>query len=434
MRKCSGKIFIFVTAFACGVAQAQVTVNIDVGANRHPISPYVYGVAFGNNSTLTDLNAPLNRLGGNATSRYNWQFNADNRGQDWYFESLGDASGTAGERGDTFITTSRNAGAQPMITVPIIDWVAKLGSGRGKLSSFSQGKYGAQTGSDWQWYPDAGNGVLQGGQTITWNDPNDANTANSTSLQQGWVQHIVNQFGPASSGGLKYYLLDNEYSIWHQTHRDVHPTGATMDEVRQKMINYASAIKAVDPSALVFGPEEWGWSGYLYSGSDQQYGAAHNYCCFPDKQAHGNWDYLPWLLDQMRQYEAANGKRLLDVFSVHYYPQGGEFGDDTSTNMQLTRNRSTRSLWDPNYVDPTWINNTVMLVPRLKNWVATYYPGLKTGVTEYNWGADAGRHLRHLRPRGAGLRNPLDDPRSIDADVQGDEDVSQLRRQPLDVR
>ena len=84
----------------------------------------------------------------------------------------------------------------------------------------------------------------------------------------------------------------------------------------------------------------------------------------------------------MRQYEAANGKRLLDVFSVHYYPQGGEFGDDTSTNMQLTRNKSTRSLWDPNYVDPTWINNTVMLVPRLKNWVATYYPGLKTAITE----------------------------------------------------
>src|SRR5438067_1435026 len=161
-----------------------------------------------------------------------------------------------------------------------------------------------------------------------------------------------------------------------------------MDEVRQKMINYASAIKAVDPSALVFGPEEWGWSGYLYSGSDQQYGAAHNWCCFPDKQAHGNWDYLPWLLDQMRQYEASNGRRLLDVFSVHYYPQGGEFSDDTSTAMQLTRNKSTRSLWDPNYVDPTWINNKVMLIPRIKTWVSSYYPGLKTAITEYNWGAE----------------------------------------------
>ena len=392
MRRSWRRTLVFACAMACGAAGAQnaaVTVNIDANANRHLISPNIYGVAFGNSTTLTDLNAPLNRNGGNSTSRYNWQFNADNRGQDWYFESLGDASSTAGERGDTFITMSKSVGAQSMITVPMIDWVAKLGANRSKLSSFSVGKYGAQTGTDWQWYPDAGNGVQQStGQNITWNDPNDANTPNSATMQQSWVQHIVSQFGPASSGGLKYYILDNEHSIWHQTHRDVHSTGANMDEIRQKMIAYASAIKAVDPSALVFGPEEWGWSGYFYSGYDQQYGAAHNWCCFPDKQAHGNWDYLPWLLDQMRQYEASNGRRLLDVFSVHYYPQGGEFSDDTSSAMQLTRNKSTRSLWDPNYVDPTWINNKVMLIPRIKTWVSTYYPGLKTAITEYNWGAE----------------------------------------------
>ncbi|MEP6701913.1 MAG: PKD domain-containing protein, partial [Betaproteobacteria bacterium] len=46
------------------------------------------------------------------------------------------------------------------------------------------------------------------------------------------------------------------------------------------------------------------------------------------------------------------------------------------------------SLWDPNYVDPTWINDRVMLVPRLRNWVNTYYPGLQTAITEYNWGAE----------------------------------------------
>ena len=368
---------------------AAVTVNVDANANRHAISPYVYGIAYGTSTTLADLNAPLNRYGGNNTSRYNWQLNADNRGSDWYFESIAEASATAGERGDTFISTSKAAGAQAMVTVPIIDWVAKLGTNRGKLASFSQAKYGAQTGNDWQWFPDAGNGVLTStGQNIAGNDPNDANVANNSFLQQSWAQHIVSTFGTAANGGLKYYLLDNEHSIWHSTHRDVHPTGATMDEIRQKMIDYAGAIKTADSSALVAGPEEWGWSGYFYSGYDQQYGAAHNWCCFPDRQAHANWDYLPWLLDQMRQYEAANGKRLLDVFSVHYYPQGGEYGNDTSTAMQLTRNKSTRSLWDPNYVDPTWINDKVMLIPRMKTWVATYYPGLKTAITEYNWGAE----------------------------------------------
>ncbi len=56
--------------------------------------------------------------------------------------------------------------------------------------------------------------------------------------------------------------------------------------------------------------------------------------------------------------------------------------------MQLRRNRSTRSLWDPNYVDETWINDRVQLVPRLRNWAGTYYPGTLTGITEYNWGAE----------------------------------------------
>src|SRR6185436_19242430 len=98
--------------------------------------------------------------------------------------------------------------------------------------------------------------------------------------------------------------------------------------------------------------------------------------------------YLPWLLSALRQDDAANGRRLLDVFTVHYYPQGGEFSDDVSTAMQQRRNRSTRSLWDPNYVDETWINDKVKLVPRLKGWVNSFYPGTKTALTEYNWGAE----------------------------------------------
>ncbi|CBE68342.1 MAG: PKD domain-containing protein [Candidatus Methylomirabilis oxygeniifera] len=379
------------------IALAQnptATVNVDVNANRHVISPFIYGVAYGG-SALSDLNAPLNRYGGNNSSRYNWMLNADNRDADWYFESIPDTSATPGERGDTFIGNSKTAGAQPMITIPMLDYVAKLGPNRGKLASYSIAKYGAQTGNDAQWYPDAGNGVrASDGATITWNDPLDANVTSSandstkTVRQRDWVHHIVTTWGTANNGGLKYYLLDNEHSIWFSTHQDVHPTGPTMAEIRQKILDYAGAIKAEDPTALVAGPEEWGWSGYFYSGYDQQYAAAHGWCCYPDRQTNGNWDYLPWLLDQLHQNEVLTGNRVLDIFTVHYYPQGGEFGNDTSVSMQQTRNRSTRSLWDPAYVDPTWIDDTVKLIPRLKGWVASYYPGLLIGITEYNWGAE----------------------------------------------
>ena len=79
---------------------AAVTIAVDANANRHPINPNVYGVAHAPAAALSDLNTPLNRNGGNNTTRYNWQLNADNRGNDWYYESIGDPSAVAGERGE----------------------------------------------------------------------------------------------------------------------------------------------------------------------------------------------------------------------------------------------------------------------------------------------------------------------------------------------
>lgn len=382
------RIYLPIVFSMLAVAQnPTASVTVDANASRRAIDPRVYGIAYGTAAQLSDLNVPLNRYGGNNTSRYNWQINADNRGQDWYFESIPETSAVAGERGDTFISTTQSAGARAMITIPMLDWVAKLGANRAKLASFSQAKYGAQTGNDWQWFPDAGNGVLQStGQNVTGNDPNDANTGNNSATQQAWVQAMVNRWGAASAANPRYYVLDNEPSIWHSTHRDVHPTGASMDEMLGRMKDYAAAIRGADPNAIIVGPEEWGWSGYIFSGYDQQYGSQHGWSFLPDRTNHGNMDYLPWLLQQLK----ADGRQLLDVFTVHYYPQGGEFGNDTSTTMQLRRNQSTRSLWDPNYVDPTWINDKVKLIPRLRNWADTYYyPGTPIGITEYNWGAES---------------------------------------------
>ncbi len=372
-----------------GTAQnPAVTITVDPAANRHPIDPNVYGVAHATTAQLADLNTPLNRNGGNNTTRYNWQLNADNRGNDWYYESIADSSATAGERGDTFIANARAANATAMLTIPTIEWVAKVGPNRTKLAGFSIAKYGAQSGNDWQWFPDAGNGVRTNGSFVTGNDPNDANVPSTSTFQQSWVQHLVARWGTNTAGGLRYYILDNEPSLWHSTHRDVRPTGATMDEIRNRMIDFATKIKAVDSSALVVGPEEWGWSGYFFSGYDQQYGSLHGWSVLPDRNNHGGADYLTWLLGQLRQASTTANQRLLDVFTVHYYPQGGEFSDDVSSSMQLRRNRSTRSLWDTAYVDETWINDRVQLIPRLKNWVAASYPGTPVGITEYNWGAE----------------------------------------------
>ena len=66
------------------------------------------------------------------------------------------------------------------------------------------------------------------------NDPNDANTPSSATIQQAWVQHLVSTWGLSASGGLQFYILDNEHSIWQGTCRDTHPVGADDDRDQRK--------------------------------------------------------------------------------------------------------------------------------------------------------------------------------------------------------
>src|SRR5258708_21286613 len=182
------------TLIAVGLAAAlhrqttTVTITVDAAADRHRIDPNIYGMAFASAADLADLNCHLNRSGGNAETRYNWQANASNRAADYYFESIGETSTTPGEHADTFISDTKSAGAQAMITVPIIGWVAKLGPNRSKLASFSIAKYGPQQSTDY-WMPDAGNGTRTDGSIITNNDPNDANMLADSTFRLAWIQH-----------------------------------------------------------------------------------------------------------------------------------------------------------------------------------------------------------------------------------------------------
>src|SRR5882757_8201367 len=119
-------------------AQTNVAITVDAQVNRHGISPNIYGTAFATTAQLADLNCPLNRSGGNTTTRHNWQINASNHASDWYFESIEDSSSTVpGAAIDYFITSSKNGGAQPMVTISMIGWVAKLGANRSILFGFS---------------------------------------------------------------------------------------------------------------------------------------------------------------------------------------------------------------------------------------------------------------------------------------------------------
>src|SRR5580698_6850797 len=372
------------TAYAQNTA---VTVTIDANASRHAISPLIYGVAFASQADLTALNAPLNRSGGNNMSTYSFANNAQNLDADWYFESYPQGSTVPGAEADSFVALTQAAGAQPMLTVPMIGWVAKLGPNQSILPSFSVAEYGAQCSAD-PYDTDAGDGLKSDCSTpITGNDPNDAYIPDSANKEQAWIKHLIKTWGKADAGGVPYYLMDNEPSIWFSTHRDIHPVGPHADEYRDKVIAESAKIKALDPNALILAPEEWGWEGYFYSGFDQQYAADHDYNGkFPDRKKEENgMDYIPWLLTEWK-----SAGHPVDVLSLHFYPQGGEDSDDDSQTMQLLRNRSTRQLWDPNYVSESWIDAVVDLIPRMQGWISSYYySGTPVAITEYNWGDEA---------------------------------------------
>jgi fibronectin type 3 domain-containing protein len=362
---------------------APATVGVDAAANVHAIDPNIYGTAFASTAQLSDLNLPLNRNGGNASDTYSYQQDATNHGSDWYFESISSGSGN-GQGMDSWISATQAGGAQPSITLNLFDWAAKHANSS-TLGSFPVSVYGPQQAAD-PFNSNLGNGVHTNGTNITGNDPSIAYVANSPSFEQVWIQHLISTFGTSQNGGVKYYTLGNEPALWNSTHRDIHPAGETNTELLNDIINYASTVKSLDPGAKILGPEEWGWTGYFIDGADA---AASNWGA-----TYGGLNVQQWLLQQLHQYDTAHGTRLLDYFTLHFYPQGGQFSDDVSTNMELLRNRSTRSLWDPNYVDESWIASTginggkVNLINLMKSWVNTYYPATKIGITEYNWGAE----------------------------------------------
>lgn len=367
---------------------AGPALRIDAGAGRHAISPDVYGINFADEALAAELRLPVNRWGGNATTRYNWQTDTSNRAFDWFFENIpNDIPNPAllpdGSSSDRFVEQNRRTGTATLLTVPLIGWTPR---GRAYACGFSVGKYGAQQSTD-PWRPDCGNGVRTNGSEIAGNDPLDTSEPITPAFVQDWIEHLIGRYGTAAAGGVRFYNLDNEPMLWADTHRDVHPAPPSYDELRDRTFAYAAAIKASDPTALTLGPAEWGWSGYFWSALDAAPGGAW-WNNPQDRLAHGNVALVEWYLQQLRAYDQQHGARILDYLDLHYYPQaaGVALGSAGDAATQARRLRSTRSLWDPAYADESWIGDAVQLVPRMADWVQRNYPGTKLAIGEYNWG------------------------------------------------
>jgi len=364
-----------------------VTVAVDPDAERRPIDPLIYGAYLVDDADPAAPPYPLRRWGGNHTTRYNWQKDVSNRAFDWYFINGAYAVDPGGTRVERFVTDSLFHGAEPLITVPLIGWTPV---DRVKRWGFSIAAYGPQEenectrGSPPWCEEDAGNGVAPDGMTpITGNDPYDTSVPVGPAFVTGWMTDLAATYGDASSGGPRFFALDNEPMLWDSTHRDVHPDAVDYAEMWQRTEDYAAAIKAQDTAAETFGPVVWGWCAYFYSSSDG---------CTPGSDYTTYGPFLEWYLDQVAAYESTYGVRLVDYLDVHYYPQadGVALSGDESAGTQALRLRSVKGLYDPTYADESWIAQPVRLIPRMREIINNHAPGTKLAITEYNWGNDAG--------------------------------------------
>jgi hypothetical protein len=355
---------------------AGPALSIDAAADRHPIDPAIYGMAYPDAALAKEIQLPMNRWGGDATTRYNWKINQTNAGFDWFFMAGGNSSVVPSDGPDKLVTFAHSCDGKVLLTVPIIDYIDKATAWD---CSFPVSLFGPQQRVNPYVHPtidgqrtDAGNSISADGKPLTLTDQQKLriNMLNTPEFQGQWIDHLVKTFGPSAKSGT-LYELDNEPSGWNNTHRDVHPGQTGDDELVSRSIKYAAAIKTADPTALVVGPGDF----VLHYQSDGIPGDG--------KKEHGGLGMGDYYLKSFADYEKQHGKRLLDYFDEHYYPlsQTGQT-DDTVLEQ-------SRSLWAPTYVEKNWYgkwHGAIALIPSFHKWVDTYYPGTKISISEYGWG------------------------------------------------
>lgn len=364
--------------------------SVDCKAGTQEISPLIYGIAVSVRHEDSDthqwkLGATTRRWGGNPTSRYNWELgNAWNTAADYFFLNV-DYANTTAYTWKSFLDVDRDRKVGSAITLPTIGWVAK----DTRSVSFPRSEFPAQEAFD----PDgrnAGNGIGKDGKPLKPPTPLLTSVPAGPDFIARWVK-AIGEHERKRGKCVDVYFLDNEPMLWHDTHRDVHPEPLGYDELLERTISYASAVKKVAPDALIAGPAEWGWPAYFHSAIDAKAG----FTLRPDRRKHGDVPLVEWWLQQLAAYEKKNGTRLVDVLDLHFYPQAKGLGVGTDGNTDADTNalriRSTRALWDPRYADESWIKEPVRLIPRMRELVDKHYPGTKLAIGEYNFGAE--RHL-----------------------------------------
>ncbi len=315
-----------------GQAAAQVALTVETQRPGHPVSPYLYGSAWAQwvgmlptDEEVADLDVKLIRFGGNNVSRYNWRIDTYN---DWAtHRNVVQWPGLL-----DFVTWARGLGAEPLIQV--------------NAFGFAPPERGVHT--------------------------------MSRIMDAAAAADLVRFLNVERGLDVKFFEIDNEPFIWHETHRDYQTRPIAYDEYLERFVAFSRAMKEVDPSIIVMGPANCNPTYYLRSATS-------------DHITKGPW--IPYMLAYCARYEAEHGLRVLDAVSFHRYPIYRSFSSTKVTAKPQDIVDATREWWDPSYnprlLDPTAERAAAGILPLFRRWIDENYPGTALAITEYNLDFDS---------------------------------------------
>jgi hypothetical protein len=221
---------------------ADVRFEIASASDRHAISPWIYG---SNQVDDPDTHGvSMGRIGGNRWTAYNWETNASNAGSDYLYQNdtyLGGGSSpggaVAGPVGDL-----HDADLGALLTVPIAGWVSADTTGPTPSDGSGRGTRFLPT--------EASGGTLGGAPSLS----------DGTVYTDEFVDWVRRTLMP---DGTVFFSLDNEPDLWSSTHSEIHPTAVTYAELVTRNVEHATAITSVVPEAVVFGPVNYGYAGFM---------------------------------------------------------------------------------------------------------------------------------------------------------------------------
>jgi hypothetical protein len=372
-------LILLVSISKTGAVGPAADIAIDCG-KRSPISPYIYGVNYPDtwiSDWLRDWSQfhtgfALAREGGNRFTAYNWETNASNAGADYYNEN-DDYLGTSNEPGWTvkrFLETVQATGTAALLTVPTLGYVA---ADKGPNT---------QDVKDVKLTPDYLNkrflksyASKPGGKLVYPPDTTDKAVYQDEFVS--WVEKVKSPKTPV------WFSLDNEPDLWHTTHPRIELGEPSYARIISNQIEYAQAIKKVAPDTLVFGPANYGWSGFRG---------------FQGAKDANNRDFVDTYLTAFQEASKKDHRRLLDAYDFHWYPEATGGGvriiyaqAPDKPETVAARIQAPRSLWDPTYIEDSWIprsigNKPIALLRDFKARIAAHYPGTKLSITEYEFG------------------------------------------------